>query len=482
MKKILLILSFSYLFFAQVPPENFKQLVQYLASDELEGRGLGTQGATLAKNYIENAFKSAGLKPFFEESYFQVFSIKFQLAWVNPTNIAGFIEGSDATLKNEFIVIGAHYDHVGYEIEGDQKIIYNGADDNASGVSMLIELAKSLASTNPKRSILFIAFDAEESGLLGAYHFIKTLGPDKQKQIKKLFSLDMVGMLEANKKLELKGITQLVQGKDIVEPIGNKYGIKLDKVNDLLEQRTDTYPFGVVGIPSTHVFTGLKSPYHKPEDTFDLLDYKGMQKIHQFMHEVALTMANATALNAQPSLQKLAMNPGKIKKPFKFGFTVNLANGQHLYKEEFFDAKPKFSFAAGLASNLVLNKNVSLNLEALYDSNASRSANGTFRRHSVTIPLNIEFGTNSNAPFRAFLYGGAFYRYHFSGTDGGESLDFEQVFRQNDWGLSLGGGLEIEKLRFTFGSRSSMNSIFQDANFADIRARESIFLGLTFRL
>lgn len=484
MKKLIIFLLFiSCSIFAQVPADNFKKHVSYLASDELEGRGLGTKGASLAKEYIASEFESAGLLPFFDNSFFQEFPLKMKLAHVNAVNIAGYIQGSDEVLKNEFIVIGAHYDHVGYDLNDDKKVIFNGADDNASGVAMLIELAKSLASNDikPKRSIIFVAFDAEESGLIGSSHFVSKFKTQDLKNIKKMFSIDMVGMLEANKKLELKGITQLIQAKDIVEKHAKKFNISLDKVNSQLEQRTDTYSFGIFGIPSTHVFTGLKSPYHKPEDKYNLLDYKGMQSIHQFLDDVVLEMANAEVLEANKTIQKVAKNSNKVIDAFRYGLVVNLGSGKHLYRDEFFNAKERFSFSTGLTSNLALDSHFNLNLEALYDNNASRSANGTFRRHSITIPFNLEYGTDNNGFARAFLYGGAYYRYHFSGNDGGVFLDFDQTYRQSEWGFGFGFGFVIDKFRLTFGNRTSLNTLFQDSNLGNIKARET-FVGLTFRL
>src|SRR5690606_5162560 len=115
----------------------------------------------------------------------------------------------------------------------------------------------------PKRSLIFIAFDAEESGLLGSKHYVETIDAELRNQIKAMFSFDMVGMLEANKGLDLKGIGSLVNGEEIAKK--HTDGITLLNTSASIENRTDTEPFGDKGIPAIHVFTGTKSPYHKPE-------------------------------------------------------------------------------------------------------------------------------------------------------------------------------------------------------------------------
>lgn len=268
---LFILIGFTSLSYAQIiHPDTLSAHVHYLSSEELEGRALGSKGKDLAATYIQQQFQQAGLQPF-EENYEQHFDLKISLAWVQATNIIGVLEGSDPLLKNEYIVLGAHYDHLGYK--KDRSTFYPGADDNASGVATLIELAKHFGQleNKPKRSLLFIAFDAEESGLLGSKHFVKNLDPGTLAHIKAMFSFDMVGMLEANKGLDLKGIGTLVNGPETAKKHASD--LKVLNTSKEIEDRTDTEPFGSKGIPAIHVFTGSKSPYHKPEDKADLLDY-----------------------------------------------------------------------------------------------------------------------------------------------------------------------------------------------------------------
>lgn len=148
-----------------------KDIVSYLASDELKGRDTGSEGLEKAAVYIENHFKENGIKP-----YFKTFRDSFNVKGVDAYNIVGFIEGNDAKLKNEIIIIGAHYDHIGSAKKVGDDSIANGANDNAAGTSAVLELAEYFASTKQnKRSILIALFSAEEKGLIGSKHLATRL-------------------------------------------------------------------------------------------------------------------------------------------------------------------------------------------------------------------------------------------------------------------------------------------------------------------
>ena len=149
----------------QIKEENVIETLKYLTSDELEGRDSGSKGIELAANYLENQFIESGIKTYFK-------TYKDTLSNFEPAayNVVGLIEGNDTKLKNEFVIIGAHYDHIGRIAAVDGDDIANGANDNASGTTMVSEVAKYFAKTKSnKRSILVVYFSAEEKGLLGAY-------------------------------------------------------------------------------------------------------------------------------------------------------------------------------------------------------------------------------------------------------------------------------------------------------------------------
>lgn len=438
--------------------------VKVLASDTLQGRGLGTEGAERARNYIIEQFREAGIAPMFED-YLQSFSFRQNLAWIPAHNIVGVIEGHDNYLKHEFIVIGAHYDHLGYDFRNDEKRIFPGADDNASGVAAIIELGRFFASLPEVlgRSIIIVAFDAEESGLLGSRHFVEN-SPVPIENIRLMFSFDMVGMYEANRGLHLRGMASLLQGEELAQKVALRHDINLRQMGDNIERRTDTAPFGDAGIPAVHVYTGQKSPYHKPEDQYDLLDYEGMVVIHNFMKDFISDLSRESELRQSPSLTAHVLRETGIigRKPVA-GFLLNTGRGFHRYPDEFFKAKPAFNVSTGFYFRIPLASVWSLQLEALYDLNSSRIQDGVFRRHSLTFPANIQISTPDvqGQDIRFYLFSGPYYRWSFSGESAGTKMDFDDVFRSDEWGYSIGVGLDIFSVTIGYTSRRAVTNLMQ---------------------
>ena len=202
----------------QTNQESFKKDVEYLASEKLEGRFPGTNGEQLAANYIAEKFEKLGLTKL-TDSYFQNFNftlpnspheeVKFNQdtdTKINAKNIIAFIDNK----KKNTVIIGAHYDHIGYggQYSLDRGIneIHNGADDNASGTAMLLSLAKQLNNKNDlENNYLFIAFSAEELGLIGSRYFVNSDLFNKV-SINFMINLDMVGRLNAEKELSIFGV------------------------------------------------------------------------------------------------------------------------------------------------------------------------------------------------------------------------------------------------------------------------------------
>jgi aminopeptidase YwaD len=460
--------------------------VTYLASEELQGRGLGTEGALLARQYIKDQFMAAQCKPFVGDDLWQEFQLRMGLAWIPAVNVVGMLEGTDPLLKDEYIVLGAHYDHQGYSLSNGVMTIFPGADDNASGVAAIIELAKyySLPENRPERSLIFIAFDAEESGLLGAKHFVSELSAEQKSSVKAMFSFDMVGMLSAYKGLDLKGIGALEGGEKLAKKWAQEAEISLKNTSANIEQRTDTAPFAEVGIPSIHVFTGLKSPYHKPEDKADLLDYSGMAKVVDLSALLIKDLANSPSISPTTAFAKNPEFSGigaSGSSKFSLNLLANLGSGHHDYVDNFFKAKPAFSYAAGLGFNFKLSANTHVNMEGLYDYNTSQSAFGTFRRHSLTLPLNLEYGISPVGGFRAYLFGGAYYRKHLSGKDGDTNLDFDRAYNSDEWGYSLGWGFDIQKFKILFTRRMGITPILSPDFGVKTRA-QGTFLTLGYKL
>lgn len=458
---LLLIIQFPILVCARdvLLNDRLKAHVSFLASDSLEGRGLGTDGKILAKQYIAGQFQAAGLKPFGED-FFHHMSLMVGVARIPGTNIIGYLPGNDPEISDEFIVIGAHYDHLGYVYGMGERVVFPGADDNASGVAVVIELAR-LLSQKPEalgRSILFIAFDGEESGLLGAREFIGDRGFVEPAHVKLMFSLDMVGMYKANNGVNLLGMGTLNNGIAIANQLAGQEGVRLRRTTRDIAVRTDSKPFADVGIPAVHVFTGSKSPYHKPEDTYDLLDYDGMADITLFMQSFTEELSVKPEL--LPSRQFVRMqNPRALL--LDGGFITHIGSANHIFPDEFYDANAAFAFGAGIFLQLHLGNRYFLQSEVLYDLNGSQSAEGVFRRHSLTLPLNLNYHlTGGPGEFlRAYPFAGGYYRYSFSGSDGDTRLDFDGVHPTGEWGFNAGFGMEIMRFMIAYTWRIGLSDI-----------------------
>lgn len=477
----ILLLSWAYVnAYSQDLGERLKGHVSFLADTLLEGRGLGTSGKILAEQYIEDNFKKAGIQPW-KGDYRHNFSFRTGLIWVNATNFVGVIPGNDPLLKDEYIIIGAHYDHLGYTIDSDIKTYFTGADDNASGVASIIELGGMLNAQQSKlkRSVIIVAFDAEESGLLGAKNFVEEeIVP--LKAIKTMFSLDMVGMYSDHKGLDLKGIESLAKGDELSHAIALQKNIVLKQKSAAIEQRTDTAPFGQRGIPAVHVFTGLKSPYHKPEDKAHLLDYEGMAKINEFMVDLVVSISQEPVLESNLAFVDSSTSK-KIRTKFDFGFIAGIGQSNHMYLDEFYDAKSALSFKGGVFSEVHLSRLLSLQTHVQYDINRSKIQDGVFNRHSLNVPLNLTLSTpTKNTEFRAYVAVGPYYRHNFSAKMDNRIYDIPEQVLDNEWGYNWEFGFIYNKLRFGWNYQQALTNVFNSTeNLGRVRSRgSSFFVGL----
>ena len=254
------------------------EVISYLASDELQGRETGSQGIELAADYIETIFKSNGVGPYFK-SYRDTLTNFEKPAY----NLVGYIEGTDQQLKNEFIIIGAHYDHIGNADPVADDNIANGANDNASGTTTVLEIARYFGNyKNNKRSIIFALFSAEEKGLLGSKHLAKRL-KDQNLDLYAMLNFEMVGV-----PLVGKDYFMYVTGyeESNLADVFNTYAEEklvgfLPTAKEFnLFKRSDNYPFHLeFGVPSqtfcTFDFTNFDH-YHKVGDEVDLMDFEHM--------------------------------------------------------------------------------------------------------------------------------------------------------------------------------------------------------------
>lgn len=279
----------------QVKEADVAKTLQYLASDELEGRDSGSEGIEKAALYLQNQFKENGIKPYFS-TYFDTLSNYKDVSY----NVVGYIEGKDKKLKNEFVILGAHYDHIGItpEVKGEDKI-NNGANDNASGTTVLSEVTKYLAaSKNNKRSVLIVYFSAEEKGLLGSKHLAEKL-KNQGINVYTMLNFEMVGV---PMKYDFDVFITGYDFSNMMAKLNEYAGSNLVGKSDMAEKydlfkASDNYPFyKQFGIPSHTVsafdFSNFEY-YHHPKDEFQVMDTRFMTSIAQKMLPVVTKMINA---------------------------------------------------------------------------------------------------------------------------------------------------------------------------------------------
>lgn len=275
-----------------------RETVRNLCARDKDGRGPGSNGLLLARDYIAESFRRVSVAPAGEKgTLFQIFTPTgaqthgtFRLpegqAWgkIELANIVGVLPSE--TKDAPCILICAHYDHLG---ESGTQEIYPGADDNASGVAVLLELASQMRWEGPFRNtVIFAAFSGEEEGTLGAHHYLaRPLCPVERTLA--VLNLDTVGRMEG-KKLFVFGTGTAAEFPEIVKGANQALGLEL-ATPDAAPFSSDQAPFCEKGIPALHLFTGPNADYHQTTDTPDKLNYPGMVAVLDFARETAISLA-----------------------------------------------------------------------------------------------------------------------------------------------------------------------------------------------
>ncbi|PYO61272.1 MAG: peptidase M28 [Gemmatimonadetes bacterium] len=280
--------------------------VRYLADDAREGRGVGTKGIEEAARYIADGFARAGLKPAgADRAFFQPFTISADAPAVLHTklggtatkNVVGLLPGRSRALSGEVIVVGAHYDHLGYggfgALDPDSTgRVHNGADDNASGVAALLEVARVLRGRHPARTIVFIAFSGEELGDLGSDYFVKHPLVEPVDSIYAMLNMDMVGRLR-DERLAALGAATAKEFPALLDSLNQTEARRFDlNASGDGWQATDVASFFAVKRPVLQFFTGLHEDYHRSTDDWEKINATGLARVAAFVAEVAWTLAN----------------------------------------------------------------------------------------------------------------------------------------------------------------------------------------------
>ena len=288
--------------------EDMRQAVKYLASQELGGRYPGTAGDTLASEYIVEQLRSLKLKPVVKgkkkTGYYHNFTYGKDVERTTH-NILAVLPGKDKQLKNEYIVVGSHYDHLGLggkdsgSRRPDTLGVHPGADDNASGDAVVLELAKYFKKVRSPRSIIFAFFGAEEQGLVGSKQFLEWMKqednqrknlPDSLKGIVAMVNLDMVGRMRDNA-MSVSGTGTSSGFKAMAEKAAEQTSLNISCTPDGYGP-SDHASFVAQEIPVLFLTTGGHMEYHTPDDVPSTLNYDGMQQTLDFSQELITRLAS----------------------------------------------------------------------------------------------------------------------------------------------------------------------------------------------
>jgi membrane-associated protease RseP (regulator of RpoE activity) len=283
------------------PPVRPIDDIRFLSDDKLAGRMTGSAGADTAAAYLARRFKAVGLQQS-SGGWFQVFPISrdaptAQIAHVGGLtgrNVIGVLPGHDPVLRNEAIIVGAHYDHLGLggfgSLDPDSTgKVHNGADDNASGTAMLIEIAQRLAIAPPARTVVFIAFSGEELGLLGSAYYVKQPVYPLSTTLA-MINLDMVGRLR-QKRLIVYGSRSAREFPKLLDSLNWYAGFDLKARGDGYGP-SDQSSFYAAGRPVLHFFTDLHEDYHRTTDDWQKINVEGFGQVATFVTGLVTALAN----------------------------------------------------------------------------------------------------------------------------------------------------------------------------------------------
>lgn len=287
--------------------------VRYLASDALEGRGTGTAGNDSARAFIARRFATVGMTPIVlatgcardcRPQFSQPFVARSaaaahagRIAELPTGNVVAMIPGRDPALRGQVVVLGAHLDHLGRSTfgaldPGQPNEIRNGADDNASGVATIIELARLLKANPPRRSVAIVAFSGEELGLLGSAWFVEH-APFALDSIQAMLNFDMVGRLRDDK-LMVYGTATATEMAEIVAGANTAPAFKLVAIGDGTGP-SDHASFYLKNMPVLHFFTDLHDDYHRSTDDADKINAGGMARVVEYAERIVRTLGDRTA-------------------------------------------------------------------------------------------------------------------------------------------------------------------------------------------
>ena len=288
--------------------DDMRRTVEYLASQELGGRYPATAGDTLASEYLTGKLRGLKLKPIVKGKkrigYYQDFTYGKDVRRATH-NIIAVLPGKDKRLKHEYIVVGSHYDHLGMGGQGsgsrrpDTLGVHPGADDNASGDAVVLQLARYFKKARPSRSIIFAFFGAEEQGIVGSKEFVEWMRHEDPRRINlpvdlneivAMVNLDMVGRMRDNA-LSVSGTGTSSDFKALAEKAAGLTNLTITCTPDGYGP-SDQASFVAADIPVLYLTTGGHMEYHTPADVPSTLNYDGMQQTLAYVRVLVTELAN----------------------------------------------------------------------------------------------------------------------------------------------------------------------------------------------
>ena len=455
------------------------QHVYTLADDTLKGRDAGSIYAQKAADYIVAQWEEIGITPWNGVSY----SMPFTRNRAEYVNLVGIFEGNHPVLKHEYIIVGAHYDHIGYITDPDgELIIYNGADDNASGTAVIIELGRKLKEIQHTlgRTVVLVAFDAEEIGLHGS-NYLANSTHFPIENVKLMFSIDMVGWYEASGYLRYLGSGTIKDGKQFVlnsEHIPEGLNVTTKKFGNMIN-RTDTHGFYMRGRPALALSTGMKSPYHKPEDMAHLIDYEGMALVTQHVFNLVQAVSNDEDFTPSGKIASHHRPPsGKVS----FALSANVGANHHHYTRGALRGKTAGAYGIGLAMR-TNSSPIAAGTAVYYDFIQARHPSGKISSHSVTVPLNLVVQSQPVQLNGVAAFAGAYYSYRFSGKQGASELDFDNGFNRNEFGINFGYDIRLNPISLGLTFRRAFTNFSHNKNSDGSHLRNrALFVTLNYHL
>lgn len=454
--------------------ERLRDHVEYLTSEELAGRKAGSTQGHLAGEYIKAQFDECGLLTFERADYFHPFATTWEDGVFR--NVVGRISGVN---KDSYIVIGAHYDHLG--VLGRE--IHPGADDNASGTAALIEVARIISEKNirPHHTIIFAAFDAEEIGLYGSDDLAERF---PEGSVKAMINMDMVGWLKDGS-LNVEGVGTLDGVEEVVYEVAerNQIEVTTKRFERGFLTTTDSESFATRGIPTLSCHTGFESPYHRPEDTAEKIDYEGLALVAQTVADIALEIDSSADIT---SSGKIARKHRKDTKGLEMGIHTAYGSNYFSYPNTAFVGQSAGAWNAGL-SLMYSYKHFGLRVGATYNGRKALVPSDTTNPYSAAEMLSVgsltvpaELMVRTTGLFSLYATAGAYYSLNLSAkVEDVKYTPAELTLSQEEWGWQWGFGVRIGSLFLESTRRYGITPVYVEGPTIHNRSKY-VTLGIVF--